>query len=369
MNNEIIQDCELHILNLPLNLITTNNKYAVDFKIKNIGNVPSKFVLKFQYQDLKCEISQKPEFTLDVNEEKDFSIKVQPQKSGLKILSIRVIGLLRKLIKTYVEVPNPEININPGQQVTDTIMGTNQLNSQISIQNTQQIQQTIKKEIIKEELVENLILIKNIYFNVIDPNTAPKEISTFINIGGDANPVGENIKSHLISVLFYNPELLEKDEGEYLQFLRELFFNYKKLRKEPFYYLTFPVDQQYSNEDFNIISSAFNFFIKNQIPKDIDYFYLLNFGIISSFDDKPHIIFATDHKNVGHIKKIIEKIDVEFKNKVNFIIDDDVFSSGILYEDLVKLINNLNIIPINVIITSDLIENRPLLSKFIDYFK
>ncbi|MBD3227973.1 MAG: hypothetical protein GF329_07265, partial [Candidatus Lokiarchaeota archaeon] len=291
MKKQFIQDCELEVLNTPLSLILTKNKYAIDFKIKNMGNIASKMLLKFQYKNLKCQISEKPEFNLDVNKEREFSVKVQPLESGLQVLSIKVIGLLKKRIKSYVEVPNPDY---VSQNDISTIETQGSLDAQ---QPPQNIPKTIKKEVIDEKVIENLLTIKNIYLNVIDSKTAPKEVNTFIDIGGDANPVGEKIQSHLCNVLFYNPEITQTEGGKYLQFLREMFFRIKGSRKEPFYYITFPIDQGYSENDSKMIQNAFIFFIKDQLPSSIKNLNIFNLSYIQSFNKKSTIILGKDNQN------------------------------------------------------------------------
>ncbi|MHA1309466.1 MAG: hypothetical protein ACTSQO_00940 [Candidatus Helarchaeota archaeon] len=362
MNEQIIQDCELEIVNIPMSLIQTKNKYAIDIKIKNTGNIASKYILKFQYPNLKCEISEKPEFNLDVNQVKDLSIKVQPLKPGLQNLSIKVIGLFKKRIKSIIEVPNP--NYVPPIQ-------TNQPNSLNGISTPQiaqpNVPKTIKKEVFKEQIIENLILIKNIYFNVIDTSAAPKEVNHFINIGGDANPIGENIHSHLITILFYNPDLIDTTGGQELQFLRDIFFNLKRLRKKLFYYITYPIDQEYSKEDALVIKNAFEYFVKSQLPPEITQLYLFNVGFISPIGKMPSIIIGKDNKE--NYKKIIQKIDDGLKNEIEIIIDDKLFSHGILYEDLEKITQNMNINVINIIFTTNLLDNKTLLLKFFNIFQ
>ncbi|TFF88207.1 MAG: hypothetical protein EU549_03455 [Promethearchaeota archaeon] len=360
MKQQFIQDCELEVLNTPLSLILTRNKYAIDFKIKNVGNIASKMLLKFQYENIKCQIPEN-EFNLNVNNEREFSIKVQPLKSGLQVLSIKVIGLIKKRIKSYVEVPNPNY------VKKNDVMGIGDQNNLSAPQIDSNIPKTIKKEVIDEKVVENLLTIKNIYLNVIDSTTAPKEINDFINIGGDANPIGENIQSHLCNVLFYNPELTQTDGGKQLQFLREMFFRIKGMRKEPFYYITFPIDQGYSKEDSKLVQNAINFFIKNQLPSNINKLNIFNLSYMEPFTNKSTIILGRDKQN--QYSKIESKIKNKFKDTIDVIIDADTFSYGRLYEDLKKATNNMNINLVNCIFTTDLIENRNLLLNLLNLFQ
>ncbi|MHA1249570.1 MAG: hypothetical protein ACTSRP_06230 [Candidatus Helarchaeota archaeon] len=361
MMNQIVQDCELEVINIPMNLILTKNKYAVDIRIKNTGNVASRFILKFQYPNLKCEISEKPEFDLNVNQVKDLSIKVQPLKSGLQNLTIKIFGLLKKRIKSYVEVPNPEYKPMPTP-------GVDQYGNPVpAAMPPPNIPKTITKEVVKEEIIENLITIKNIYFNVIDKDSISKEITHFVNIGGDANPIGENIQSHLVAVFFYNPNLYDTVGGQKLQFLRDIFFNLKRIRREPFYYLTFPVDEEYSSEDARIIKDAFNYFIKEQLPSDINNLILFNLSFIPPINNKPSIIIGKD--NEGAYEKIYKKLADEFKNNVDIIIDENLFSNGRLYIDLKDITKDMNVMVINVILTTNLIDNKNLIIKFINLFQ
>ncbi|MHA1268996.1 MAG: hypothetical protein ACTSPY_04345 [Candidatus Helarchaeota archaeon] len=363
MTEQIFQDCEIEIVNIPMSLILTKNKYAVDIKVKNTGNITSKFILKFQYPNLKCEISEKPEFNLNVDQIKDLSIKVQPLKSGLQILSIKVFGLIKKRIKSQIEVPNP--NYHPPPQVTPGLGGTEMGN----IQQPQpyNVPKTIIKEVINEKIEENLISIKNIYFNVIDSSSAPKEISHFINIGGDANPIGENIRSHLATIFFYNPELINTEDGQNLQFIRDIFFNLKRNRKEPFYYLTYPIDQEYSQEDTLVVKNAFNFFIKNQLPKDITELNLFNLNFIPSITNKPTIIIGKDSDD--NYSKILQKLNNELKTQIEIVVDNDIFSHGRLYEDLKKITQNMRVNLVNILLTTNLIKNKNLFIKLINIFQ
>lgn len=362
MQDAFIQDCDLEIVHLPIGLIMTKNKYAVDFFIKNTGNVPSRFILKFDYPNLKCNISEKPEFDLEVDQTKDFSVKIQPIKSGLQELSIKVVGLIKKRIKSYIEVPNP----NYKEPVAEPAVGPpSELNMAVkNIATTQP--KTIRKEVFNEKVIENLILIKKLYLNVIDSDTAPKEIKHFINIGGDANPVGENIQSHLITILFYNPEIMSTQYGERLQFLREQFFTLKKFGKEPFYYITFPIDREYSKDDSKILQNAFNFFIRSQLPDSISKLNLFNVSFIPPFNDHPSIIVGKD--DYGNYNKIVSKIQ-NLNGNLEIVLDNDLFKQGILYNDLKEITKNMETTLVNVVFTLDIIDNKELFSKIINLFQ
>ena len=134
-----------------------------------------------------------------------------------------------------------------------------------------------------------------------------------------------------------------------------------------FYYLTFPVDEEYSSEDARIIKDAFNYFIKEQLPNDINNLTLFNLSFIPPINNKPSIIIGKD--NEGAYEKIYKKLADEFKNNVDIIIDENLFSNGRLYIDLKDITKDMNVMVINVILTTNLIDNKNLIIKFINLFQ
>jgi hypothetical protein len=403
---EVIPRIKTQILEIPTSLVLFGKTYQITIQIQNTGPIAGNFKIQYEATGIQIKSSKLMNRDLSMlpNSSETDNIEFIPTQKGLISLELKVI-YIREVIKEVtrsIETPHQPSPLSPSIKPPQSTNGeiTNILPPEIQTSESEIINLTdsvikdtfspeisdILEDIFNEpdvkdeislppslspqpepqkivekikEIVEDQIYSTYIYLNALDKESST-QLKQFAK-KGDSNILTSEMGLPLCICYFYSENQMSKWKIR-PALIRDICIRMKEKFGKFSYYISYPLPQQFDEEEIPIIQEAIRTFVLPHSSSS-NPMLILNLDIIPELE-KPSIIIGYEKNGIyEHVRSLLTDI---FGNSIDIFIDDCVFSGGLLYNQLTNWTGPSQARVLNMVLSNNFISNISLFQNLLE---